>query len=116
MQQPESNHVLQLLVKVYNRTITDYYYFPEIIFAGAQKIERADFDFLLAEGYIHKQKFDSFGRYFVLSKKGETAMHHQLSLKHHRRKTTAVPLNQGCLYFSRQNIRQASGARCLLFF
>jgi hypothetical protein len=114
MLQPENKHLLGLLVKVYNGSITDYYYFPEVIFAGTQKIERADFEMLLAEKLLTLCKYDSFGRYYVLSKKGETVLHQQLAVKHHRKKT-AVPINQGCLYFTRFKNPHASGARCLLF-
>lgn len=115
MHQPDNKQLLSLLVKVYNSLITDYYYFPEIIFAGAKKIEREDFDLLFSEGFIQICKHDSFGRYYTHTKKCETALHQQLAAKQHRRKTT-VPLIQGCLYFSRYKNPQASGARCLLFF
>ena len=107
-------YVLPLLVKVYNQTITDYFYFPEIIYAGPQKIERADFELLLSEGLISFTKFDSFGRYYQLSKRGQDLLH-QHSTRQQRRKAPAVPLIQGCLYFNRFNNPHAKGARCLLF-
>jgi len=116
MFQPENKRLLSLLVKVYNRSITDYYYFPDIIFAGNQKIERADFALLLTEGYIHKQKHDSFGRYYTLSKQGEAVLHQQLAARQQRKKAAPVPLNQGCFYFNRFKNPHTAGARCLLFF
>lgn len=114
MHQPENKHLLRLLVKAYNCAITDYYYFPEVIYAGAQKIERADFEFLLSEGLIVLSKFDSFGRYYTLSKKGDQVLR-RFQHKPVKRKTPSVPLTQGCLYFQRLHNRQANGARCLLF-
>jgi hypothetical protein len=68
MHQPENRTVLRLLVKAYNCAITDYFYFPEVIYAGTQKVERTDFEFLLSEGLIQLSKFDSFGRYYRLHK------------------------------------------------
>lgn len=115
MRQPENKHLLSLLVKAYNQAITDYFYFPEVIYAGAQKIERADFETLLSEGLIQLSKYDSFGRYYQLSKKGETLLHEQRVAKPHRKRPTPVPLTQGCFYFSRFKNAQPSGARCLLF-
>ena len=114
MHQPENRYVLSLLVKVYNSTITDYFYFPEVIFAGNQKIERADFEMLIAEELIVLSKFDSFGRYYTLSKKGDHLLHQHFA-KPLKKKTVSVPLTQGCLYFNRLQNRQANGARCLLF-
>lgn len=116
MRQPENKQLLSLLVRLYNCSIKDFYYFPEIIFAGNQKIERADFELLLTEDFIHISKYDSFGRYYALSKRGEMVLHQQLAAKNHRKKTAPVPLVQGCLYFSRFKNPHANGARCLLFF
>jgi hypothetical protein len=115
MQQPENKHLLSLLVKAYNQTITDYYYFPEVIYAGAQKIERSDFDLLLSEGLIRVFKYDSFGRCYRLSKKGEQQLQQQHLAKPARKKALPVPLTQGCFYFSRFKNTQAAGPRCLLF-
>ena len=114
MRLSENTNLLRLLVKVYNCTITDFFYFPEVIYAGAQKIERIEFDYLLSENLIALSKFDSFGRYYSLSKKGDHLLR-QLQHKCTKRKTSAVPLTQGCFYFNRIKNPQASGARCLLF-
>jgi hypothetical protein len=114
MRQPENKHLLPLLVKAYNQVITDYFYFPEVIFAGNQKIERVDFETLLSDGLIQLSKYDSFGRYYQLSRKGEQLLQ-QHPAKPARKKVMPVPLTQGCLYFSRFKNAQPSGARCLLF-
>jgi len=114
MHQPENRYVLNLLVKVYNCAITDYFYFPDVIYAGNQKIERADFELLVSEKLIALSKFDSFGRYYTLSKKGDHLLHQHFS-KPVKKKPVSVPLTQGCLYFNRMPSRQANGARCLLF-
>src|SRR5688572_3355 len=115
MSQIVHKQLLSLLVKVYNTAITDYYYFPEIIFAGPQKLERPEFDRLLEDGFIKISKHDSFGRYYRHTKKCEILLHQQLVSKQHRKKSNSIPLNQGCLYFTRFKNPQASGARCLLF-
>lgn len=114
MHQPHNRHLLSLLVKAYNQAITDYFYFPEVIYAGPQKIERADFEFLLSEKLIALFKFDSFGRYYRLSKKGDNLLR-QLFAKRAKKRREAVPLTQGCLYFNRLKNGHAGGARCLLF-
>jgi len=59
-------------------------------------------------------KFDSFGRYYTLSKKGEALLQRQHT-KAPKKKAAPVPLTQGCFYFNRLQSRQANGARCLLF-
>lgn len=114
MHQPENKPLLQLLVKAYNCTITDYFYFPEIVYAGTQKIERADLHFLLSEGLIRLSRFDSFGRYYTLSKKGDCLLR-QFYNKSIKKRPTAVPLTQGCFYFNRIKNGHASSASCLLF-
>ncbi len=112
--QPENKHLLCILVKAYNCSVTDYFYFPDVIYAGRQKIERADFETLLAEDYLALTKYDSFGRYYQLSKKGERALQQQF-VKVVKRKPAMVPLTQGCLYFNRVRNAPANAARCLLF-
>lgn len=114
MRQPENKHLLSLLIKAYNQLITDYFYFPEIIYAGSQKIERTDFEVLLSENLISLSGFDSFGRYYRLSKKGDALLQQQLA-KRVKRKASSMPLTQGCFYFNRFKNPHAKGARCLLF-
>ena len=114
MHRPDKKRVLALLVKVYNQSITDYFYFPDIIYAGNQKMERGDFDYLLAEGFIALSKFDSFGCYYALSKKGDHKLQRRY-LRTAKKKTAPVPLIQGCLYFNRFKNPHLKDARCLLF-
>ena len=66
-----NQELLHVLVSLYNESIQTYYYFPEVIFCGRQRMERACFEALLASEYIIAYKADSFGKYFRLSKKGE---------------------------------------------
>ena len=94
MQRQENTHLFGLLVKVYNRAVTDFFYFPDIVYVGNQKIERTDFEFLLAEELVSLTKFDSFGRYYVLSKKGDHLLQ-QLFARRQKKKTTPIPLTQG---------------------
>jgi hypothetical protein len=48
--------LLQLLVSVYNQSIQTYFYFPEVIICGRQRLERDDFDQLLAEEMVQPYK------------------------------------------------------------
>jgi hypothetical protein len=114
MKLPENKHLLCVLVKAYNCSITDYFYFPEVIYAGDQKLDRADFEALVSDRLITLTKYDSFGRYYQLSKKGERLLQQQLS-RPVKRKPAVVPLTQGCLYFNRVRNIPANTARCLLF-
>lgn len=115
MHQPENKHVLSLLVKVYNCAIRDYFYFPEVIYAGNQKIERTDFEILRAQDLISLSKYDSFGCYYALSKKGDQVLQQHFA-KRAKKKAATIPLIQGCFYFNRLPHAQRSGAQCLLFF
>ncbi|HET7897450.1 MAG TPA: hypothetical protein VFL47_07265 [Flavisolibacter sp.] len=67
-----NRQLLQLLVSVYNQSIQTYFYFPDVILCGHLHLEVEDFSQLLAEGYIAPYKADSFGRFFRLTKKGES--------------------------------------------
>src|SRR5688572_22032076 len=75
MRQLEKRELIQVLVKAYNTTLTDYYYFPEVIFAGRQRMDKEAFEFLKIEGYIREIKHDSFGRFYTLTKKAEDLIH-----------------------------------------
>ncbi|MDQ3276754.1 MAG: hypothetical protein M3Q06_00400 [Bacteroidota bacterium] len=66
------NHeILHLLVSVYNQSIQTYYYFPEVILCDRQRLDREQFEALLAADFLVAYKADSFGKYYRLSKKGE---------------------------------------------
>jgi hypothetical protein len=76
--------LLQLLVSVYNQSIQTYFYFPEVIICGRQRLEREDFDRLLAEDMVQPYKADSFGRWYRLSKKGEDLLLQSFSRRRQR--------------------------------
>lgn len=63
--------LLALMVSLYNETIQTYFYFPDVIICGRQRLERQSFDQLVVEEFVAAYKADSFGRYYRLSKKGE---------------------------------------------
>lgn len=67
----ENRQLLSLLVKAYNTSIQDFYYFPDVILVGEQRMERDDFDLLRSGGYILEFRHDSFGRFYRLSQKAE---------------------------------------------
>jgi len=72
MKKPGVNQeLLHVLVSLYNQSIQTYYYFPEVILCGRQRIDRECFEALLAADFITAYKADSFGKYYRLSKKGE---------------------------------------------
>lgn len=48
-----------------------YFYFPECIFAGNKSVERADFEYLLAQLYVKETESDSFGKKYTLTLKAE---------------------------------------------
>ena len=82
----EDRQLHSLLVKAYNASIQDFYYFPEVILAGEQKIERTDFEMLLCGGYIVQFKHDSFGRFYKLSEKSEHLLRQMIVTRSHARK------------------------------
>lgn len=63
--------LLHLLVSIYNQSIQTYFYFPEVIICGHQRLEREAFEQLLSNKFLQVYKADSFGRYYRLSKDGE---------------------------------------------
>ena len=62
---------LHLLVSIYNQSIQNYFYFPEVILCGRIRMERESFEQLLTAGFVAVYKADSFGQYYRLSQKGE---------------------------------------------
>lgn len=66
-----NQELLHVLVSLYNQSIQTYYYFPEVILCGRQRIEQECFEALLQAGLIEAYKGDSFGKYYRLNKKGE---------------------------------------------
>lgn len=114
MQRSANSYLLQVLVKVYNCVVTDFYYFPDVVYAGTQKLARNEFELLQQQQLLDCVRYDSFGRYFTLSKKALQFVQQYFDKRSHKK--MVVPLTQGCLYFNRQQNKPANTARCLLFF
>jgi hypothetical protein len=89
MQLPENKSLLSLLVKIYNETVRDYYYFPDIIYAGNHRIEKTEMILLLNEGYIKECDHDSFGRFYKSTKKCELLIHDLIIQKLSRKRKQA---------------------------
>ena len=88
---PERCELLPVLVKALHTTVTDYYYFPEVIFAGRQRIEREAFDALLAEGFLQQIKKDAFGRFYALTPKAHQLIYEQVTSRHIPKKKKPAP-------------------------
>ncbi|WP_121354250.1 hypothetical protein [Flavisolibacter nicotianae] len=71
-------HLLQLLVSIYNESIQTFYHFPEVILCGSHHLEAADLALLLAQGFVVSSGYDSFGKNYRLSRKGEAFLFHAL--------------------------------------
>ena len=74
----KNQELLSVLVKAYNTTLTDYYYFPEVVFAGRHRIERELFDHLRHEELVTPIRHDSFGRFYTLTQKAEQMIYAHL--------------------------------------
>lgn len=93
--------ILALLLKAYNRQVKDFYYFPEVILVGKQRMEPEDFFLLISEGYLQQIHRDSFGRFYCLTEKAKRMLHQSLHAKQAKsRKKQTVPQAQGSLQFS----------------
>jgi len=95
-----SQALLQLLVRVYNRSIQSYYFFPDVIICGHHRLERDDFEFLLKEGYIVPYHTDSFGKLYRLTKKAEEVLHTQLRVRKYRSQKAKEAAKQADFSFS----------------
>lgn len=91
--------LLHILVQAYNSSIKDYYYFPDVIHAGSQRIEKDDFLFLWSEGYLELYRHDTFGRFYRLSEKAEQLLYRKIIARSHKRKAQPLPALQGYLHF-----------------
>lgn len=101
MNQQAIKEIIALLVRASNCPIQDYYYFPDVIFIGKEKIDKEKFTLLLTEELIAVYKKDSFGRYYNLTKKGEDFIYTRLPQKQPvKRKRIETIYNQGCLSFA----------------
>ena len=92
MRQLEKSELIAVLVKAYNTTLTDYYYFPEVVFAGRQRIDKEAFDYLKAEEYIREIKHDSFGRFYKLTKKAEQLMYSVTATRPQTKRKRPAPM------------------------
>lgn len=87
--------LLHLLVSVYNKSIQTYYHFPEVILCDRQRLEPADFAQLVEEGFIGAYSFDSFGKNYCLTRKGESYLFDAIARRRHRH------LHEGAMVQSR---------------
>ncbi|HEV7331636.1 MAG TPA: hypothetical protein VGN63_11400 [Flavisolibacter sp.] len=94
-----NQELLHMLVSLYNQSIQTYYYFPEVILYGRQRMERECFEALLAADFIVAYKADSFGKYYRLSKKGEQFLL-TFSFRRRQRHTTLLAAQQRSFSFS----------------
>lgn len=98
-----NQELLHVLVSLYNQSIQTYYYFPEVILCGRQRIDRECFDALVAADFITVYKADSFGQYYRLNKKGEQFLLRFSFRRRHRQTDTILaagqrtfPFNEAC--------------------
>jgi len=73
-----SQSLLQLLVRLYNQSIQTYFHFPDVIICGHHRIDEAEFNLLIAEGFVEAFYVDSFGKLFRLSKKAHQLLQYGL--------------------------------------
>ncbi|RYZ25309.1 MAG: hypothetical protein EOO10_18615 [Chitinophagaceae bacterium] len=81
-----SQSLLQLLVRLYNQSIQTYFHFPDVIICGHHRIDEAEFNLLVVEGFVDAFYVDSFGKLFRLSKKA----HHMLQYGLHKRRPKSI--------------------------
>ncbi len=97
---PDYRELLPVLVKALHTTVTDYYYFPEVVFAGRQRIDREAFDSMCAEGFLQKTKCDAFGRFYILTPKAHQLIYEQVTGRHsYKRKKPAPKMVQASFSF-----------------
>lgn len=100
MPQQANTAILALLLKAYNRPVKDFYYFPEVIMVGRQRIEPEEFAQLIAGGYLQQTHRDSFGRFYCLTEKAKQLLHESLQPKQGKnRKKQGFQAAQGSLKF-----------------
>jgi hypothetical protein len=92
-----SQPLLQLLVRLYNQSIQTYFHFPDVIICGRHRLDEAEFNLLVAEGFLEAFYADSFGKLFRLSKKAHDVLQFGVQKRrgrnlHHFQKTTQAAL------------------------
>lgn len=101
MDQLPTKELLSLLVHAYNNSIKDFYYFPEVVYIGEQRVSKQEFDLLLAGGFLEEYSHDSFGRFYRLSKKGEECIYETIAArKQAKKKKQFIPAAQGSFCFA----------------
>lgn len=100
MQSPVNTSLLALLLKAYNEEVKDFYYFPDVVFIGRQRVEVVAFKQLLNEGYLQQTHCDTFGRFYKLSPEAEQVLftHLHKGGGHRRKKGVSAP-HQQCFSF-----------------
>jgi hypothetical protein len=97
---PEYTSLLRLLITIHNRTIRDYFYFPDVVLADHQRIDKDDFFYLKQEGYIEEYSHDSFGRFYRASAKARQLIQQVFAVKQGiKRKRIKIKSMQGSLCF-----------------
>ena len=91
--------LLRLLVSVYNQSIQTYFYFPDVIICGPHRMEREEFEQLLALHFIQAYKADSFGRWYRLTRTGENYLLQSLLRRKRQPGADALPALQQRLPF-----------------
>jgi len=92
--------LLPVLVKALHTTVTDYYYFPEVVFAGRHRIDREAFDLMLAEGFLKEIRRDAFGRFYTLTPRAHQLIYEQVTSRHvHKKKKPEPKMVQAQLHF-----------------
>jgi hypothetical protein len=88
---PDYRELLPVLVKALHTTVTDYYYFPEVVFAGRHRIDREAFDLMLAHGFLKEVKHDAFGRFYILTPQAHQLIHEQITGRHTYKRKKGAP-------------------------
>lgn len=93
MSQPVNTSLLALLLKAYNKEVKDFFYFPDFVMVGRQRIEPQELQLLKNGGYLQQTGSDSFGRIYKLSVKAENELFRHLAAakKQHRKKKVESP-------------------------
>lgn len=94
MSQPVNTSLLALLLKAYNKEVKDFFYFPDFVMVGRQRIEPQELQLLKNGGYLQQTGSDSFGRIYKLSAKAENELRLHLTTpkKQQRKKKVPTPV------------------------
>lgn len=76
---PDHCELLPVLVKALHTSVTDYYYFPEVVLAGNHRIDREVFDAMLKAGFLQQTRKDAFGRFYALTPRAQQVIYEQVT-------------------------------------